>query len=129
MSLHRLHKSILSACTVLCLTLLAAAAIEGSWSSRVPDKDRDRANPYETDTQAVLVGRKLFQQHCASCHGSSAEGKGKRPNLHSDTVRKAKAGELQWLLTNGNLAKGMPSWSRLPEQQRWQLVTYLRSLE
>jgi len=60
-------------------------------------------------------GKKLFQQHCASCHGSTAEGKGKRPNLHSDAIRNAKPGELQWLLTNGNLGKGMPSWSRLPE--------------
>jgi len=28
---------------------------------------------------------------------------------------------LEWLLTNGSLRNGMPSWSRLPEQQRWRL--------
>jgi mono/diheme cytochrome c family protein len=119
----------LLACIVGCLTLIATAAIEGSWLPKVPEKDRTRANPYENDGQAVLVGQKLFQQHCASCHGATAEGKGKRPNLHSDTIRSAKPGELQWLLTNGYLAKGMPSWSRLPEQQRWQLVTYLKTLQ
>jgi hypothetical protein len=32
-------------------------------------------------------------------------------------------------LTNGDLRHGMPSWSRLPEQRRWQIVTYLKSLD
>jgi mono/diheme cytochrome c family protein len=127
--MQRFHKLIFLACILACAALIAGAAVEGSWSTRVPEKERSRANPYENDSQAVMVGQKLFQQHCASCHGSTAEGKGKRPNLHSDAIRNAKPGELQWLLTNGNLGKGMPSWSRLPEQQRWQLVTYLKTLQ
>jgi mono/diheme cytochrome c family protein len=32
------------------------------------------------------------------------------------------------LLTNGVVRKGMPVWSRLPEPQRWQLVSYIKSL-
>jgi hypothetical protein len=31
-------------------------------------------------------------------------------------------------LTNGVVRRGMPVWSKLPEPQRWQLVTYLKSL-
>jgi mono/diheme cytochrome c family protein len=26
------------------------------------------------------------------------------------------------------MKNGMPSWSRLPEQQRWQIVSYVKSL-
>jgi len=38
------------------------------------------------------------------------------------------AGALFWFL-NGNLKHGMPpSWSRLPDERRWQLVSYLKSL-
>jgi mono/diheme cytochrome c family protein len=118
-----------AACLFACCMLITAMALEGSWSAKVPEKDRARPNPYESDSQAVLVGQKLYVQHCASCHGTTAEGRGKRPNLHSDNIRNAKPGELQWLLTNGSLGKGMPSWSRLPEQQRWQIVTYLKTLQ
>ncbi|MCU1283680.1 MAG: hypothetical protein JWO13_30 [Acidobacteriales bacterium] len=116
-------------CLFACCMLVAGLAVEGSWSAKVPEKERTRANPYDNDAQAVLVGQKLFLQYCASCHGVTAEGKGKRPNLHSETIRNAKPGELQWLLTNGSLGKGMPSWSRLAEQQRWQIVAYLKTLQ
>ena len=118
-----------AACLLTCCMMIAAVAVEGPWSAKVPDKDRARQNPYAGDPQAVAVGKKLFQQHCASCHGATAEGKSKHPNLLSETIRNAKSGELLWLLTNGSLGKGMPSWSRLPEQQRWQIVTYLKTLQ
>ncbi len=51
-----------------------------------------------------------------------------RPGLHSPRVQAARDGELFWLLTNGKLRRDMPSWSRLPDQQRWQIVRYLHSL-
>jgi len=40
----------------------------------------------------------------------------------------ATPGEIFWVITNGVVRRGMPSWSRLPEIQRWQIVTYLESL-
>jgi hypothetical protein len=43
-------------------------------------------------------------------------------------VQNATSGELVWFLRNGNLWLGMPSWSGLPVQRRWQIVTYLKSL-
>ena len=43
-------------------------------------------------------------------------------------VQNAKDGEIFWLLRNGNLGKGMPSWSALPEPSRWQVITYVKSL-
>jgi mono/diheme cytochrome c family protein len=42
--------------------------------------------------------------------------------------QEATEGDLHWLLVNGNPRRGMPSWSRLPDPQLWQLVTYLKSL-
>lgn len=109
-----------------------ATAGDGEWLHKVPAKDRNRANPLADDRDAPAAGAKMFAEHCAPCHGQDAEGKiqGKhyRPNLHSDRVKQATPGELFWLLTNGSLKNGMPSWSRFPEPQRWQLVTYLKSL-
>jgi hypothetical protein len=43
-------------------------------------------------------------------------------------VQQAAPGALFGFLKNGSLKGGMPSWSRLPGQQLWQLTTYLRTL-
>ncbi len=107
---------------------LWAGAGDGTWLKSVPEKDRVRVNPLSEDPDAPAAGAKLFRQHCAACHGEDAKGKGKKPSLRSEHVRDATEGELQWLLTNGSMKNGMPSWSRLPEAQRWQIVRYLKSL-
>jgi mono/diheme cytochrome c family protein len=107
---------------------LVLAEADGSWLRKVPAADRVRVNPLANDPDAAAAGEKLYRRNCASCHGGDARGRGSRPSLHSDRVREATDGELKWLLTNGNLAHGMPSWSRLPEAQRWQIVRYLRTL-
>ena len=125
----RARALVVTTLVLACLSLGGAAAGDGAWLKKVPEKDRARLNPLTADTDAVPAGGKLFRQHCASCHGEDATGKGKRPSLRSEHVRDASPGELQWLLTNGSLKNGMPSWSRLPEPQRWQLVSYLKSLQ
>jgi hypothetical protein len=43
-------------------------------------------------------------------------------------VQQAADGQLFWFLRNGNLRRGMPSWSSLPEPSRWQIIAYLKSL-
>jgi cytochrome c oxidase cbb3-type subunit 2 len=82
----------------------------------------------EADPDAVAAGGKLFGQHCAECHGEMAEGGKKGPSLRAGEVQRSTPGTLFWLLTNGVVRRGMPVWSKLPEPQRWQLVTYIKSL-
>ena len=94
-----------------------------------PEKARARKNPFEGDTQAVAAGGKLFAQHCAGCHGRKAGGTRKGPSLLREEVQQTAPGTLFWILTNGVVRRGMPVWSKLPEQQRWQLVTFLESLK
>jgi mono/diheme cytochrome c family protein len=109
-----------------------AGSGDGAWLRKVPEKDRARPNPLAADPDAAAAGGKVYAKDCAPCHGGNAEGKmrGKhyRPNLHSKRIRQATPGELFWILTNGSLRNGMPSWSRFPELERWQLVSYLKSL-
>ncbi len=95
---------------------------------REPESERRRQNPYEGQPRAVAAGQKLFRRYCAQCHGDEGYGTVRAPNLRSPSVKSAKPGELAWFLKNGNLRAGMPSWSRLPDQRRWQLVAYLKSL-
>jgi mono/diheme cytochrome c family protein len=95
---------------------------------KVPAKAAARQNPLESDPEAVAAGAKLFEQRCAECHGANAEGGKKGPSLRTEEVQQATPGSLFWLMTNGVVRKGMPVWSRLPEPQRWQLVSYIKSL-
>lgn len=94
----------------------------------VPEKARAKHNPFENDPDAPAAGGKLFEQHCAECHGSLAEGGRRGPNLRAAEAQRATSGSLFWILTNGVVRRGMPVWSKLPEPQRWQLVTFLKSL-
>ena len=95
---------------------------------KAPEKARKRANPLQNDPDAVAAGAILFQQHCAECHGDSAQGSRKAPSLRVPEVQNATPGTLFWLITNGVVRKGMPVWSKLPEPQRWQLVRHIQSL-
>lgn len=97
--------------------------------ARAPQKARARRNPLERDPDAVAAGRNLFQQHCAECHGDLAEGGKKGPSLRAAEVQNAEPGVIFWILTNGVVRRGMPVWSKLPEPQRWQLVSYIETLE
>ena len=95
---------------------------------RAPAKYRAKANPMVRDKNAVAAGGVLFEEHCAECHGETALGTKKAPSLRAQEVQTAPPGALFWVLTNGIVRKGMPVWSKLPEPQRWQLVTYIQSL-
>jgi mono/diheme cytochrome c family protein len=126
----RTHKSALIFLAItFSMTLAFAAAGDGLWMLKVPDKQRVRTNPLDHNPDAALAGAKLFRQNCASCHGDDANGKDHHPPLRSERIRNASPGELEWILTNGSMKNGMPSWSRLPEPQRWQLVSFLKSLQ
>jgi mono/diheme cytochrome c family protein len=112
--------------------LVGAAAVyaeaDGSWLKSVPDADRAKANPFAGQTDAAPAGKQIFQERCAKCHGDDGEGRKKKPSLRSARVQDAKDGEIAWLLKNGNRPKGMPAFNALPEQTRWQVVSYVKSL-
>jgi mono/diheme cytochrome c family protein len=96
---------------------------------KAPDEARQWKNPFEGQENAWLAGKKLYKRHCAGCHGKDARGDNDVPSLHTPPIQDAKPGQLLWFLKNGNLKDGMPAWSRLPEQQLWQLVTYLQAMK
>lgn len=84
-------------------------------------------NPYTGKPAAVSVGKSLYGQNCAQCHGTNLKGMGPAPSLLSAKVRDAKPGEVFWFITTGKLDSGMPSWSNLPKNQRWEIVSFVQS--
>lgn len=129
---------LLTALAFWALALSAAARSDGQSGAshdtrfealaKVPEKARTKPNPFEGDPQSAAAGRKLYGQHCAECHGAMGEGGTKAPSLRLDEVHNATPGALFWILSNGVVRRGMPVWSKLPEPERWQIVSFLKSL-
>lgn len=125
--LHSLTGSI-ALLVFLLFTGFALASGTTHWD-HVPAKDHQRQNPLAGRPESVAAGERLYRDHCAQCHKGDADGDGqKKPSLRTEEVRNATDGDLEWFLRQGDLRHGMPSWSNLPEAQRWQIVAYLRSL-
>jgi mono/diheme cytochrome c family protein len=118
--------------TLLLILLSASVALgaaDGGWLKNVPARDHEKPNPYHDQADAIAAGRRIFVDRCSHCHGESAEGTKKHPSLKSERVQhQASEGDLHWLLVNGNMRKGMPSWAKLPDPQLWQVITYVKSL-
>ncbi len=91
-----------------------------------PQSVARQENPY-TGQRNAETGHELYERRCAGCHGQDAQGAGNVPSLASGPTQAAKPGEIFWFITRGDVTNGMPSWASLPEQQRWQIVAYLKS--
>ena len=94
----------------------------------VPPAARVKSNHLLKNPDSPAVGRKLFEQHCTACHGKAGEGSRRAPALSNEEMRHATPGDIYWILTNGMVREGMPSWSQLPEPQRWQLVAFISAM-
>lgn len=86
-------------------------------------------NPMAGDPVALQDGRRLFDWYnCSGCHGGHAGG-GMGPSLR----------DVVWIYGNRDdqifdsiaqgRANGMPAWgSKIPAQQIWELVAYIKSM-
>ena len=94
----------------------------------VPPDAAGKLNPLANRLEVELGGRKIFHRRCASCHGEDGSGSPKAPDITDFRVQSQSDGALYWKISGGNAHKGMPTFSFLPELQRWQLVLHIRTL-
>ena len=104
----------------------AAGCLTASVLQEAAQKAGSMRNPFEGSEQDRRAGARLFARECASCHGKDRQGLGKAPPLNRDEVRHAPPGVIFWVLENGSLRHGMPSFASLPAPQRWQIITFLQ---
>jgi cytochrome c oxidase cbb3-type subunit III len=86
-------------------------------------------NPYAGDAAAAATGRQLFTGfNCAGCHSGYAGG-GMGPNLRDSLwIYGSEDVQIFSTIAEGR-PYGMPAWGgRLPDDQIWRLVTYIKTL-
>jgi mono/diheme cytochrome c family protein len=114
-----------------------ASAQEKRHHAHAPASAKQLKNPLTVTDKNIASGRALFNQHCASCHGTdgraqtemAAEMKVKPADLTSNVVHGLTPGEIYWVVTNGIKASEMPAFhTKMNEQERWQTVLYVQHL-
>jgi mono/diheme cytochrome c family protein len=113
---------------LLGFTAITLCASGPDLPQKAPAEWAARVNPMAGNPRAQKAGAKLYERECSACHGPSAEGMGKAPSLRQAAVSQAPPGALFWILENGALFHGMPSFAHLPPPERWQIVTFLESV-
>ncbi len=84
-------------------------------------------NPYASP-QDVVQGKRIFQGHCAGCHGPGGEG-GRGPTLISPTLpRAANDAALFQVIKDGIKGTEMPGAFALNEHETWQVAAFVRTL-
>jgi len=101
----------------------------------IPAAERDRKNPVPAVPEAIESGRSLFSSQCAMCHGKNGNGRGDLaatmkltvPDL-TDARRQARRTDGEYFYILGHGHAGMPAEKRLVDQQKWEMVLFIRTL-
>src|SRR4029077_20376803 len=101
-----------------------------------PRLSAQEKNPYAGDPKVAKLGEYQFRSNCAFCHGLGARGGGRGPDLtraqkhHGNTdaeifhnIHDGIGGTAMPAATNGGIGVGMS------DEEIWQVVTYIRSVE
>jgi len=110
------------------LFLLPSLVAQNSSFHNAPASAKTTPNPYAGQQDAIVAGQAIYQRTCGACHGTSGEGVGNVPPLANGSAQQASDGEVFWYVTRGDPSNGMPSWANLPEKERWQVVSYIKSM-
>jgi mono/diheme cytochrome c family protein len=114
----------------------AVAAFQVSYKA-LPDSMASLNNPTPTSPASLANGRLNYQINCSVCHGLAGDGNGGlkkvnpaygySPSLLTESAKGRSDGYLYGIIRNGRGA--MPSYNRIEEQDRWDVVNYLRALQ
>lgn len=101
-----------------------------------PVPARKLKNPVASNAESIAAGKKLYQRHCASCHGPNGKGdggmalSGGTPSDLTDETWDfgSTDGEIFVNIRDGVSADMLAYKEKLEEKQIWQVVTFIRSL-
>ncbi len=119
---------------LICVLISVTLYQNRAW--KIPEAAKLRKNPLHSSPVALAAARSIYLDKCANCHGQTGKGDGPdaasyypRPASLADPQRmNARTdGEIFYQISEGR--KPMPAFKKhLSEEQRWQLVLFVRSL-
>jgi mono/diheme cytochrome c family protein len=101
----------------------------------IPESEKKKVNPVPNVPEAIAAGKATFVSQCAMCHGPAGDGKGdlaagmkmKIPNFATAAWQSGRTdGEIFYMITAGH--GDMPGEKRLPDQSKWEIVRFIRTL-
>lgn len=112
--------------------------IDGERTYTLIEADTALSNPTASGPAELARGKEIFDTFCIVCHGATGQGNGsvvgpnRVPdipllNLTSELTRGYSDGYIWGMITNGRGL--MPSYRRIPAEDRWYVVDYVRSLQ
>lgn len=115
-------------------TAVAAYSVSYAPLPATIDSMSGLVNPVPITEASLANGRKHFEINCAVCHG--AKGDAVNPNarfgliaipLTVEATRARTDGYIFGMIRNGRAS--MPSYNRIEERDRWDVVNYVRALQ
>ena len=121
---------------LLALVLVAGSrAIAQTTAWAAPSDAAGQRNPVPVSSPVLAEAKVLYVANCVPCHGEKGRGDGPaaqaltpKPADHSSALVQGESdGSLFWKLSEGR--NPMPGYKKVfTDQQRWELVCYIRSL-
>lgn len=91
-------------------------------------------NPTPVSDSSLANGRRHYQINCAVCHGRAGAGDGlivsyglPAPSLLTDIAQNRSDGYIYGIIRNGRGL--MPTYNRVEDMDRWDVVNYVRGLQ
>ncbi|MGK2962748.1 MAG: c-type cytochrome [Gemmatimonadaceae bacterium] len=118
------------------VTGMAVAGFQVSYSPlpATIDSMASLANPTPISDASLANGRMFYQINCAVCHGDAGNGDGPASTLGvpvisivTDMTKGRSDGYLFGMMRNGRGL--MPSYNRIEDPDRWDVVNYIRGLQ
>ncbi|MFN7982104.1 MAG: PQQ-dependent dehydrogenase, methanol/ethanol family [Vicinamibacterales bacterium] len=109
-------------CAAVSLAILSAAA-----STQAQQSDTAR-NPFARAPEAIAAGARTYEQACQVCHAPRGIGD-RGPALNTGRFTRGDSdADLFHTIRAGLAGTQMPAFSRLTDDETWQVVSYIRSL-
>ena len=119
---------------LICIVLVYAAfQKDRPWV--VPEEVKKLKNPITPTESTLKAAKGIYMDECAECHGEHGKGDGPKAMMHTPApadltdagqMSTVTDGEIFYQISEGK--KPMPSFKkRLTEDERWELVLFVRS--
>ncbi|MGD2217524.1 MAG: cytochrome c [Gemmatimonadales bacterium] len=102
----------------------------------LPDDYDELTNPVRATTESLEIGKESYDIYCSVCHGPEGAGggsvEGPFPRGLINELVAQRARELSDGYIFGMISAGrglMPNYRRMPQEERWHIVNYVRELQ